>query len=595
MISPSYRSRHRSRPARRLGYSPRSLRVEPLETRLLLSADLQLASILGVTHLDGEDVVVQALYAPNPAGDAQQQGLDILANYGARPFQSADFSLDGWSWDQFFDTPTTNDFVTQFYNAGSSNTKPEPSSLGGSGQAALLASQVTWTSVTTSTFAFDDGGTTDRCPSLVKECKGSQFFDGFNDVAWLRLGRNTLGVTWFGTSIDETDVALNTTYAWSIGGDENTIDVETVFLHENGHVVGLGHSGVAGAVMQSVYAGPRRVLHQDDIDGISSLYPAGPVNEAPTVAITSPSDGVPIVSGATIDFAGTASDPEDGDLTADLLWTSNIVGQIGTGGSFSTTLSDGNHTITASVTDSGGETTSESISFTVGTPTVATSVSVESITYASQGGKNGDNNLTITVGPLIDDLGSIVSDAPVRFAIYIDSSVWYNPLLTTGADGTFTFSRNNVPAGTYTTIVESVTADGLAWDGITPPNSFTKPPSNNSPGAELSITSAGISFSITAHSGRFAESHGDSVGSTQTAQAAIDHGRVRSAATARRAERPTLNRAAVDASIEAMTQTPSVLRPMTASRQGPRDGVELPGQLEELISAISSVAGESVA
>ena len=39
-----------------------------------------------------------------------------------------------------------------------------------------------------------------------------------------------------------------------------------------------------------------------------------------------------------------------GDLTVSLVWTSDIDAQIGTGGSFSTTLSDGNHTITASVT-----------------------------------------------------------------------------------------------------------------------------------------------------------------------------------------------------------------------------------------------------
>ena len=58
-------------------------------------------------------------------------------------------------------------------------------------------------------------------------------------------------------------------------------------------------------------------------------------------------------------------------------WTSNIDGQIGTGGSFSTTLSDGIHTITTSVTDSGGKTGSDSISITVGT--VEPDVTVDSI------------------------------------------------------------------------------------------------------------------------------------------------------------------------------------------------------------------------
>ena len=45
-------------------------------------------------------------------------------------------------------------------------------------------------------------------------------------------------------------------------------------LHENGHVLGLGHSNVPGAVMQPSYGGIRRTLHQDEIDGVSFLYPS---------------------------------------------------------------------------------------------------------------------------------------------------------------------------------------------------------------------------------------------------------------------------------------------------------------------------------
>ena len=109
-----------------------------------------------------------------------------------------------------------------------------------------MTTQDTWTAVSDSTFAFSYD-TTDRCPSLVRECQGPQVFDGFNDVAWLELrGCCTLRVTWFGTSMDEADMALNTKFNWT-----NDYDPETVFLHENGHVVGLGHSNVVGAVMEA--------------------------------------------------------------------------------------------------------------------------------------------------------------------------------------------------------------------------------------------------------------------------------------------------------------------------------------------------------
>jgi hypothetical protein len=92
----------------------------------------------------------------------------------------------------------------------------------------------------------------------------------------------------------------------------------------------------------------------------------GPPDRAPRVSITSPADGATFVSGATIDFAGTATDKEDGDLTSGLYWTSSKDGPIGQGGTPRAILSDGTHTITASVKDSGDNTGSDSITITVG-------------------------------------------------------------------------------------------------------------------------------------------------------------------------------------------------------------------------------------
>lgn len=195
-----------------------------------------------------------------------------------------------------------------------------------------------------------------------------------------------------------------------------------------------------------------------------------PANNPPTVSITSPADSSTFDSGATILFEGTASDTEDGDLTASLVWTSDIDGQIGTGGSFSTALSDGNHTITASVTDSGGATGSDSNSITVGDPPAdATSVSVSVVTYATGGGKNQDKHLLITVA-LVDDLGNVVSGASMSIDLFRDGSPSGSGTGATGTDGSVTFSLKNAKSGTYTTTVTDVTATGLSWDGITPPN-----------------------------------------------------------------------------------------------------------------------------
>lgn len=87
------------------------------------------------------------------------------------------------------------------------------------------------------------------------------------------------------------------------------------------------------------------------------------INNPPTVSIISidtannPPTGYK--NSKAITFNGTASDPEDGDLTPVIKWYSSINGYLGQSGSFSTkpmttTLTPGNHVITATVIDSKG-------------------------------------------------------------------------------------------------------------------------------------------------------------------------------------------------------------------------------------------------
>ena len=88
-------------------------------------------------------------------------------------------------------------------------------------------------------------------------------------------------------------------------------------------------------------------------------------NTAPAVTIASPAENASFRSTTKIKFNGTALDTEDGDLTSKLVWKSNLVGQIGTGGSFVKALSVGTHVITASVSDSKGLNASVSIAVVV--------------------------------------------------------------------------------------------------------------------------------------------------------------------------------------------------------------------------------------
>jgi subtilisin len=193
-------------------------------------------------------------------------------------------------------------------------------------------------------------------------------------------------------------------------------------------------------------------------------------NTSPSVTITSPADGASFDSEATISFAGTASDAEDGNLTSSLVWTSDLDGQIGTGGSFSEVLSDGTHTVTASVTDSGGLAGSASITVTVeasggegGTVTINSLVGSSSLIN-----KNfWRATVTATIDPALS--GAVVSGA------------WNGGSTvscTTDGIGQCSVTSSNLSTKTVSSItfkVSGVALAGYTYDGGEPTVTVDKP------------------------------------------------------------------------------------------------------------------------
>jgi hypothetical protein len=110
------------------------------------------------------------------------------------------------------------------------------------------------------------------------------------------------------------------------------------------------------------------------------------------VSIVSPVPNAIFAAGAAITFSGSATDAQDGTLTSSITWTSSINGALGTGGLLTKTLSNGTHTITASVKDRAGVTSSSRVTVTVGTTTTTTTsgatLSVRG--YKVKGGKRVD-------------------------------------------------------------------------------------------------------------------------------------------------------------------------------------------------------------
>jgi predicted Zn-dependent protease len=81
-------------------------------------------------------------------------------------------------------------------------------------------------------------------------------------------------------------------HQWVVGTAAGSFDVETVGLHELGHILGLQHSDVAGSVMFPTVSSnsTKRALTADDLGGIRELYPVS-VLTAGTYTIRQRSSG----------------------------------------------------------------------------------------------------------------------------------------------------------------------------------------------------------------------------------------------------------------------------------------------------------------
>ncbi len=187
-----------------------------------------------------------------------------------------------------------------------------------------------------------------------------------------------------------------------------------------------------------------------------------------------------ISEGSTQQFTatGTYSDDTTKDLTAEVAWSSSdtAVATIDNVG-VATGMSVGSIVMTATYSNLSPATSTLEVT---AAPTEPTTVSATSITYATEGGKFQDKHLLITIALLDDDdIRNPVSGASVSIDLYRDGSKIASGTATTGSSGTITFSLKNAASGLYKTVVTGVTASGLIWDDITPPNEFDK--QNQSP------------------------------------------------------------------------------------------------------------------
>lgn len=274
-------------------------------------------------------------------------------------------------------------------------------------------------------------------------------------------------------------------YAIADAAAANGVIVSTI-LSDNGDTLTATYPGGVERALLSYCAdttgGTFAIVPDVGPDGAIAIQNAiaaqacPPAPPEPTVTIIDPEDGSAFPSDDVVDFTATAADYLGNDVSHTIEWFLNDeLTAFDTGASTSldfSSIGDGVHTITAEATDPNG-TGSDAVTISVGAPPSASTVSVDSITYATSGGRLGDKHLLVTVS-LVDEASNPVGGASVSIDLLRDESLDSQATGTTGADGTVTFERKNAPSGIYTTEVTDVTAAGLTWDGLTPSNSFTK-------------------------------------------------------------------------------------------------------------------------
>lgn len=235
--------------------------------------------------------------------------------------------------------------------------------------------------------------------------------------------------------------------AFSAGGDSGSL---IVTQDESRSPVGLLFAGSSVSTIANPI-GPVLARFGVTVDNTTGCDPGGdddpPVeeNDPPVVGIQSPGDGGVFAYNAIITFSGSAMDPEDGNLSGLLQWTSSVQGEIGAGGGFSRSLDAGLHTITASVTDSGNLTGSASVDITVEAPPPPSGITLTAVGYKVRGRQSVDLNW---------------SGASATHVTLIRNGVTVGSIPNTGS---YTDNLNAVGGGSYTyQVCEGLTCSNTA-------------------------------------------------------------------------------------------------------------------------------------
>lgn len=212
----------------------------------------------------------------------------IADSHPAFAYLKLGFDMNGRQVALKWSTPPVRYYVTQ---AGVPGVTPADF------QGAVSRAFATWQGVPSAAITYQYIGFTGNLPG---EDDGRSTLGFLNEPTLDRVLASTSflvdGVT---GELVESDIFFNSAFPWSVAtaGERGRFDLETIALHEIGHLSGLGHSAIgetevtgtgrrvlgSEAVMFPIALGAgdisERTLRPDDIAGISDLYPDQGFNE----------------------------------------------------------------------------------------------------------------------------------------------------------------------------------------------------------------------------------------------------------------------------------------------------------------------------
>ena len=291
-------------------------------------------------------------------------------------------------------------------------------------------------------------------------------------------------VTFAGTATDPEDGTISGIIKWSSNIDG--------FLSSGANISSPTHFSDLSVGIHQITASISDSDGQSDSQSIAIEVTDFP--DAPQVSMLLPSANAVFNVGDSITFFASAVDDEDGDVSTSLTWTSNIDGALGTGNNFQlNTLSIGQHSITASVIDSNGQSDFDSRDITVqvvqqNAPTVTISTPMNGSIHLL-----GTNiSFMATASDIEDgDLSSVIS-----WVSNLDGQ-----LANTGS-----FTTSNLSVGVHTISAEATDSGGLRGSDLI---SLTVQISQNAPSVTIqspndnnvymqgeTITFAGSAFDV---------------------------------------------------------------------------------------------------